>query len=131
MIKSGEYIQILQFMSINKEFLTKYSFYENLELIETCKRFDELRILHMKYKRECDNYNVFPNKPLFDGLVKLNMLQEDIQRICNEFKIRVVFFDSKTTEYKHGQQCSYWHQTTNVSDLIIFNNERKPSSVSH
>lgn len=129
MIKPGEYIQILEFFGKpnNINFLIKYSAFQNIEIIEGCKRLDELRILHNKFKKECDAYVVYPHL----DLTKKNMLQEDILRICNEFKITVIFPNTNTLEFKKGIQAFYSFEHLNITDLIIFNKERKPSQVSH
>lgn len=126
MIKSGEYIQLIMFFQSNLHFLFDYSRWEQIEEIEAIKRLDELRILHNKYKVECENWNVYPHK----DLTKLNMIKEDIKRISREFKIRVEFFEPKHLSFKKGFHAAYFHEGTNITDLIIFNTKREDSSTS-
>lgn len=127
MIKSGEYIQLLQFSLKNNMFFINYAVYENIEMIEAFKRFDELRILHNKYKSECENWNVYPHK----DLTKLNLIKEDIIRVTKEFKVNVHFYEPKNLSFKKGFHCAYTYESVNINDLIIFNTKRENSHVSH
>lgn len=129
MIKSGEYIQLLQFFSDprNINFVVYYSGLQSIEVIEGCKRFDELRILHNKYKSHGENYNVYPNK----DLTEMKMIENDILRICNEFRIKVIFNQRGTLKFKNDIHADYFFENRCITDLIIFHNKRKPSSVSH
>lgn len=127
MIKSGEYIQLLIFLEKNSTFLYIYSANNNIEIIEGAKRFDELRILHSKYKSECENWNVYPHK----DLTKLNLIKEDIIRVTKEFKVNVHFFEPNNLSFKKGFHCAYTYESVNINDLIIFNTKRENSHVSH
>lgn len=133
MIKSGAYIQLLEFFSKSHNFslLDDYSKWEQIQIIETCKRFDELRIVHKKYKLECDSWSLYPNKHLNGGLDKLNGIKNDLQEICRQFKIRVVFYDKKTQAFRQGIHAAYYHEQRNVTDLIVFVKDRKESSISY
>lgn len=112
-------------------FLNNYARYEQIEIIEACKRFDELRLIHKKIKTECDNWNLYPNKHLDGGLDKLKGLVKDMEAVCKEFKIRIVWYKKEQTEFKNGIHAEYYHETTRITDLIIFAKERKESSLSH
>lgn len=126
-MKPGQYIQLLQFFSTeNRNFLIEYSTDLNIELIECCLRFDELRELHSKFKKECDTYLIYPHL----DYTKLLMLKDDIIRISNEFKIEVSFPKSNTTWFKKGIQAFYNYKNYKLNDLIIFNTTRKKSHVS-
>lgn len=129
MITPGEYIQILEYFgkSENWDIIRKYSALSNLHIIEGCKRFDELRELHNKYKKECDHYKVYPNY----NLDKMNMLIDDIKRITEEFKIRVEFVTNGTVEYKDGIHANYFYNYQKITPLIVFNKKREKSQVSH
>lgn len=129
MIKPGEYIQLLMFFqnSVNWNFITQYSAYEMIEPIETCKRLDELRVLHNKYKLECEKYDVYAHL----DLTQMEMLIEDIKRICKEFKIRYDFNTKGNIEYKAGIHVNYYHEQRKITNLIVFYQTRKPSHISH
>lgn len=129
MIKPGEYIQLLQFFSnqYNRNIISDYSFNENILEIETCKRFDELRIIHNKYKIQCENWNVYPNK----DLTELIELRNAINEVCIQFKIRAIFFNNKSTEFKKSLHAKYFYEKYDITDLIVFVKERKESSTSH
>lgn len=127
MIKPGEYIQLLDFFRSGNNIITYYSNNENLQFIETCKRFDEVRLLHLKYKKECDNYSLYPHL----DLTKLNAWNKAIENVCKQFKIKVIFKESKTTEYKKGLHAFYYYKEYNITDLIVFFKNRNKSSTSH
>lgn len=116
-MKPGEYIQILEFFA-NKgsHFLLDYCVTKKLEITDSCKRFDEVRVLHKKYKKECEAYLLYPHL----DLEKMNMLKLDIERICKEFGFRVIFLEKQQTEYKKGLQALYYYETTNITNLIVF-----------
>ena len=129
MIKSGEYIQLLQFFGNknNLNFLVYYSELQSIEIIEACKRLDELRIIHNKYKIHAENWNVYPHK----DLTEMNMIKEDINRICNEFKIYVIFLNKDVLNFKKGIHANYFFENINITELIVFHQKRDKSSVSH
>lgn len=129
MIKPGEYIQLLQFFSYskNKDFINVYSAICNIEYIETFKRLDEIRCIHKKYKSQCENWNIYPNK----DLTEIYELQKAIEEICNEFKVKVQFANNKTIDFKKGIHAFYYYENWNITDLIVFAKERKESSTSH
>lgn len=133
MIKSGEYIQLLEFFSKDYNFslLYDYSRFEQIQIIETCKRFDEVRLIHKKYKSECESWRLYPNKHLNNGLEKLNLIRKDLQDVCRQFKIRIMFYEYGTVNFKKGFFASYFHEQRQITDLIVFNIERKESSTSH
>lgn len=132
MIKSGEYIQLLEFFSKDYNFslLHDYSRLEQIQIIETCKRFDEVRLIHRKYKSECENWRIFPNKHLNNGLDNLIDIKKDLSDVCRQFKIRIMFYEYGSINFKHGFFSSYFHEQRNITDLIVFNTERKESSTS-
>jgi len=129
MIKSGEYIQILEFFGkeVNINFLQRYAAFNNIERIEAYKRFDELRVLHNKYRLQCDNWSVYPNK----DLTEMSMLYEDITRICNEFKINIKYLSKDMLEFKKGIHLRYYYDNQDITDLIIMYQKRENSQVSH
>lgn len=129
MIKSGEYIQLLWFFKNpnNCDFINRYAAHNAIEVIEACKRFDELRILHNKYKSECENWDVYPHM----DLNKMNLLKQDIVRLCVEFKIQYNLVLPKTELWKNGIHFQYFYMNYNITDLIVMYQKRKPSSVSH
>lgn len=133
MIKSGEYIQLLQFFSQNNcfMFINNYAMYEQIEIIEACKRFDEVRLIHNKIKKECENWLVYPNKNLNGGLDKLKALTKDMEEVCRQFKIRIDWKKRETIEFRNGIHADYFHESTKITNLIIFSQERKESNTSH
>lgn len=128
-IKPGEYIQLLNFFSLNPNFIDCYHIENNIELWDTYRRFDELREVHLKYKKECDTYCVYRNL----DLTNMNLYKQDIITICKEFKINVTFLEYQNIEYKKGIHCFYnYHGKTrsyNITELIILYKEMKKSSV--
>lgn len=129
MIKSGEYIQLLQFFGNKKNlnFMIYYSGLQSIEVIEACKRFDELRIIHNKYKSHGENYNVYPNK----DLKEMMMIQDDIVRICKEFRITVIFNTKSHLEFQKDIHANYYFEDIKITELIVFHKKREASSISH
>lgn len=130
MIKPGEYIQIIEFFDANNQFTYTYCTSENIDILEAAKRFDELRDLHAKYKKECDLYTIYRNL----DCKKMNELAGSIKQMCAEFKIIPVFYDPKTTNYKSGWHTNYHYKTrsgeiTDITNLLVFFIKRNKSSV--
>lgn len=121
-MKSGPYIHVLNFFR-NSDFVQQYCHAMNVQPEDLFKRLDELRILHLKYKKECELYSIYRNLILD----KMNFLINDLERICNEFGFIVQFTAYGTTEYKKEIHAKYYYNSTDITDLIVHWIKRKPS----
>lgn len=124
MIGTNEYKQLLMFFN-NSEYnnspICRYRYLMNINLDEAIEVFDELRKLHLKYKKECDLFTIYRNL----DLKLLNLLKSEIEEFCIKYKLIVIFKEQNTLDYKKGFHCYYSFQTLNITELIIFNKKLK------
>lgn len=116
MISSKEYKQLLEFFTINSSYILNYSIKQNINTFECLNRLDELRLLHLKYKKECDSYNLYPHL----NLDKLNLLKKDIEEFCLFNNLDVIFYNKSYLSFKKGIHCSYKFIHIDITNLIIF-----------
>ena len=128
MITSGEYIQILEFLAGNNYyFFGNYIEHEDISWIEGAKRLDELRILHLKYKKECQMWLVYPHLDLKNML----LIKKDLIDVCKVFNIGVMFLEKQNSEYKKGIHCFYNYKGQNITDFLVFHQKRAKSNISN
>ncbi len=118
MIKSKDYMQLVQFLATNVvDFIEKND--DGIDAYTAIKRLDNLKKLNSRLQTEFKNWDVYPHK----DLKIIELFKEEITNLCNEYKIKVTFVEKGTQAWKDGIYVYYNYKVQCLNPLIVFNNK--------